>query len=73
MFVPKVGGTLAVFMCFWMDSENYSCTIYWLTSGWYLVQIFIPYWNFEYTKAVTLHCGKNRSWYRPQDPATEVG
>ena len=23
-------------------------------------QVFIPYWNFEYTKAVTLHCGK--SW-----------
>ena len=22
-------------------------------------QVFIPYQNFEYTKAVTLHCGKS--------------
>ena len=28
---------------------KYSCTS---------TQVFIPYWNFEYTKAVTVHCGK---------------
>ena len=26
-------------------------------------QVFIPYWNFEYTKAVTLHCGKSGRWH----------
>ena len=34
---------------------QYSCTF---------TQVFIPYWNFEYTKAVTLHCGKSERWYR---------
>jgi len=23
------------------------------------MQVFMPYWNFDYTKAVTLHCGKS--------------
>ena len=27
MFVPKEGGTLAIFMFYWMGSEKYSCTI----------------------------------------------
>jgi len=27
IFVPKGGVTLAIFMYYWMDSENYSCTI----------------------------------------------
>ena len=45
---------------------------YWLPFGEYLcafMQIFMPYWNFEYTKAVTLHLGisgksgrRYRSW-----------
>jgi len=25
----------------------------------------MPYWNFEYTKVLTLHCGKSGRWYRP--------
>ena len=48
-------------MCEWLNSEiimhdgltfgQYSCTF---------TQVFMPYWNFlEYTKAVTLHCGKS--------------
>ena len=28
------------------------------------MQIFMPYWNFEYTKAVTLHRGKSGRRYR---------
>jgi len=28
------------------------------------MEIFMPYWNFEYTKAVTLHCGKSGRWYK---------
>ena len=45
---------------------------YWLTFGKYLcacMQIFMPYWNLEYTKALTLHCGKVGGGI---DPATEV-
>ena len=40
---------------------------YWLTFGEYLcafMQIFMPYWKFEYTKALILHCGKSGRWYR---------
>ena len=54
----------AIFMYCWMNSEifmhngqtfgQYSCTF---------TQVFIPYWNFEYTKAVTVHCGKSGRWY----------
>ena len=56
----RVGGTQAIFMCEWMNSEIfmhdglafglYSCTF---------THVFTPYWNFECTKAVTLHCGKS--------------
>ena len=28
-------------------------------------QIFMLYWNFKKTKAVTLHCGKCGRWYGP--------
>ena len=27
IFVPKEGVTVTIFMYYWMDSENYSCTI----------------------------------------------
>ena len=56
-----MGGTQAIFMCEWMNSEDihawwasfcaYSCTC---------TQVFMPYWNLECTKAVTLHCWR---WY----------
>ena len=68
IFVPKRSVTLTIFMYYWIDSENYSCTIDY-PLGCICVLLFMPYWNFEYTKAVTLHCGKSgksgrqyRSW-----------
>ena len=33
------------------------------------MQIFMPYWNYEDTKALTLHCGKSGGGI---DPETEV-
>ena len=33
------------------------------------IQVFMPYCNFEFTKAVNLHCGKGEGGI---DPATEV-
>ena len=44
-----------IFMHNGLTFGQYSCTF---------TQVFIPYWNFEYTKAVTLHCGKSGRWYR---------
>ena len=38
----------------------------------YLWVIFMPYWNFEYTKDVSLHCGKSEVGGMGQVPATEV-
>ena len=38
-------------MYYWIDSENYSCTIDY-PLGCICVLLFMPYWNFEYTKAV---------------------
>ena len=64
-FVPKEGGTVAIFMYYWMDSEKYFMHC-WLTFRQYLcfMQVFMPYWNFDYTKAVTLYCGKSGRWCR---------
>ena len=33
MFVPEVGGTLAIFMYYWLDSEKIIFMHYWLTFG----------------------------------------
>ena len=47
---------------------------YWLTFGNAVFMFYaslMPYWNFDYTEAVTLHCGKVGSGIG-QDPATEV-
>ena len=65
-----------------MELLLYSCIIGWtlktihaaLTNLWgVFVQIFMPYWNFEHTKAVTLHFGKvGGGIYMYIDPATEV-
>ena len=59
----RVGGTQAIFMCEWMIFMHdglafgcYSCTF---------TQVFIPYWNFACTKAVTLHSCKSGRWYGP--------
>ena len=41
----------------------YSCIIGWTLKPIHM-QIFMSYWNFEYTKALTLHCGKSGRWYR---------
>ena len=63
----RAGGTQAIFLCKWMNSEifihdgltfgHYSCNF---------TQVFIPYWNFEYTKSVTPHCNKSGRWYGPR-------
>ena len=37
----------------------------------YCLREFIPYWNFEYTKTVTLHCAKVGGGMG-QGPAIEV-
>ena len=65
--MPKRGGTQAIFMFYQMNLElfmhdgltfgQYSCTF---------TQVFTPYWNFEYTKAVTLHSGKSGRWDGPR-------
>ena len=48
MFMPKRGGTIAIFM-FILEIFRY----YELTFGQYsCTQVFMPYWNTEYTKAV---------------------
>ena len=57
-------------MYYWIDSENYSCTIDY-PLGSICVLLFMPYWNFEYTKAVTLHRGKSGKSGR-RYPGTEV-
>ena len=36
---------------------------YWLTFGEYFCPFFVPYWYFEYTKALTLHCVESGRWY----------
>ena len=58
MFVPKGGvlldGLWKIFMHYWLIFRQYLCA-------------FMPYGNFEYTKAVTLHWG-----VVGQGPATEV-
>ena len=54
IFVPKKG--VAIFMYY-----NIGWTLKTIEYfGEYLcafMQIFMPYWNFECTKALTLHCG----------------
>ena len=55
--MKRWSGTQATFMYYWMNFEifmhngltfgQYSCTF---------TQVFIPYWNSKYTKAVALHC-----------------
>jgi len=43
-----------------MDGKlEYSCSMDYLWVFMYtFTQVFMPCWNFEYTKAVTLHCVK---------------
>ena len=67
-FVPKGGvthyihvlldGPWKLFMHYWLTFREYLCAF---------MQIFMPYWNFEYTKALTLHCMGGKI-----DPATEL-
>ena len=58
-------------MYYWIDSENYSCTIDY-PLGSICVLLFMPYWNFEYTKAVTLHGAKSGKSGGSIDSGTEV-
>ena len=68
------GVTLTIFMYYWIDSENYSCTIdYPLGNICAFMQIFMPYWNFEYTKAVTLHHVKVEGSIYPGTEVTNLG
>ena len=50
---------------------------YWLIAfGEYLgafMQIFMPYWNYEDTKALTLHCGKSGGGIDPETEVTHFG
>ena len=39
---PRGGGTQAIFMCGWMNSE-----ILWASLWATFTQVFMPYWNFE--------------------------
>ena len=51
MFMPKwVKLLLYSFVFGWTLKPIHSLLA---NFGWYLVQVFIPYWSFEYTKAVT--------------------
>ena len=48
---------------------------YWLTFGEYLcafMQIFMPYWNYEDTKALTLHSGKSGGGIDPETGVIQV-
>ena len=59
MFVPQRGGTLATFMFIGWTVEIFMCyLVYPWATFLYCLHAFTPYWNFEYTKAVTLHCAK---------------
>ena len=59
MFVPKKEWNSSYIHVYWMNSGNihvlwttckqHSCNVTWIHS---------LYWNFEYTKAITLHCAK---------------
>ena len=60
-------------MNYWVDSENSIHALLTITFGEYLcafMQIVITHWNFEYRKALTLHCDK--SGKSGIDPAAEV-
>ena len=51
IFIDYIGDEiLEIFMYYGLTTGQYSCTV---------TQLFMLYWNFEYTKDVTLHCGKS--------------
>ena len=50
LYLCNIGWTLKkYFMHCWLTFRQYLC----------FMQVFMPYWNFDYTKAVTLCCGKS--------------
>ena len=65
MFVPKGGGTLAIFMHYYIDSEKYSCTVG-LPLGSFM-QAFMPFGTLS---AQTLYAVVKVGG--GIDPATEV-
>ena len=68
----KGGGIQAIFMYYWMTLGNIH--VLWATSGQHsciATEVFMPYWNFEYTTDITLHCGKVVGCMG-QGPVTEV-
>ena len=62
MFVPK--GWNSHYIHILLDWLWKVFMHYWLTFGQAFMQVFMPYWNFEYTNTVTLHCGKSGRRYR---------
>ena len=68
----RAGGTQAIFMCKWMNSEIFIHDG--LTFGQYsciFTRMSMPYWNFEY-KGCNLYTEVKVRGGMDQDPATEV-
>ena len=65
----KGGGTLAIFMYYWMNSGNihvlWAAFMYCYRS----IHVLLELWT--HTQDVTLHCGRSGRWYG-SGPATEV-
>ena len=65
MFAPKRGGVPAIFMYYWMNSENihvHDCS-YGLT---YISKYSCLTGTLSTEKYVYLHCGRSGRWYRPR-------
>ena len=58
-FAKKGGGTMAIFTYYLMNSEKYSAlwANLWAIFMYFYASIHTLLGDFEYTKAVTLHCG----------------
>ena len=63
-FCPKRECNSHYIIHVWLDGLWKLFMHYWLTFGECFMEIFMPYWNLEYTKALTLHCAKSGRWYR---------
>ena len=56
-----------IFMYYWMNSEYIHVLWVYLWAAFHVLLISIhTHWNFEYTKDVTLHCGKSGRWSGPR-------
>ena len=51
------------FMQLKQQTSGHNISLWECIIGWTLkMQIVMPFWNFEYTKALTLHCGISGRW-----------